>query len=466
MSARAGGTRAGAGALLDRRFAISARGSSVRVEVLGGVTTFVTMSYILVVNPAILTAAGLPFEAVAVATAIAAAISTGAMALACNYPFALASGLGVNALVAFDLVQGRGLEWPVAMAAIVIEGLLAVILVLAGLREAVVRAVPLSLKLAIAAGIGAFIALIGLQQGGIVVNDPSTGLALGDLTGGPALIALGGLAVAIVLVARGARGAILAGIATSTALGLISGVLAPPDGIAQLPSAGDFSTIGVALEPANLADALALTLIPIVFALFMTDFFDTVGTVVGLGRASGLADREGNVPRLRRVLLVDSAAASLGGALGASSQTTYIESGAGIREGARTGLSTLVVALLFALAILFVPLLALAGQQVKLGADQITPAVAPALVIVGYLMIRVVAGIDWDTPEHALPAFLILLGIPFTYSIAAGIGLGVLGYVVAMLARRRVRDIHPIMWVLVPFFVLFFASDWLSAHVL
>jgi adenine/guanine/hypoxanthine permease len=368
--------------------------------------------------------------------------------------------------VAFDLVLGRGLPWPVAMSCIVLEGLLAVILVLAGLREAIVRAVPLELKLAIGVGIGIFIALVGLRDGGIVVNNAATGIGLGDLTSGPALISLAGVFVAAALVARGMRGAILAGIATTTALGLIFGILDGPTGVAELPNSSDFSTIGDALDPSNLADALTWALVPVIFALFMTDFFDTVGTATAVTSSAGLVDKDGGVPRLRRLLLVDSAAAAGGGAMGVSSVTTYVESGAGVAEGARTGLASIVTAALFALAIFFVPIISLVGQDVQVGENTfIHPAVAPALVMVGYLMMRIVADIDWRAPESSIPAFLVIAGIPMTFSIAAGIGLGVIGYVVVMTAQRRAREIHPLMWAIAPFFVAFFAANWLEIHV-
>jgi AGZA family xanthine/uracil permease-like MFS transporter len=451
-----------AASALDRRFRLAERGTSVRTEVLGGLATFLTMSYIVFVNPAILSAAGLPFEAVAVATALAAAGFTAVMGLLTNLPFALASGLGINAIVAFDLILGRELPWPVGMACVVLEGAVAVVLVVAGLREAVVRAVPLDLKLAIGVGIGLFIALVGLREGGIVVNDPATGIGLGDLTAAPPLTALAGLLVAAVLVAREARGALLAGIATATALGLLLGVLEPPGGVVELPGGDDLATIGDALSPDSLGAALSLALVPIVFTLFMTDFFDTVGTAVAVGSAGGLTDREGELPRARRVLLVDSAAALGGGAMGVSSVTTYVESGAGVAEGARTGLASLVTAGLFALTVFLVPLIALVGQGVRVGEATIHPAVAPALVMVGYLMLRLVADIDWGRPESALPAFLIIAGVPLTFSIAAGIGFGVIGYAVAMAARGRAGEVHPLMWALVPLFCAFFAADWLA----
>jgi AGZA family xanthine/uracil permease-like MFS transporter len=452
---------------LERRFRLSERGTSARTEALGGVATFLTMCYILFVNPAILSAAGVPFEAVAVGTALAAAITTLAMGLATNLPFALAPGLGINAVVAFDIILGRGLPWQVGMAVVVIEGVIAVILVLAGLRTAIMEAVPMSLKLAIGVGIGLFITLIGLREGGIVVNDPATGIGVADLTAGPPLIALGGIAVAIVLSVRRVPGAIILGVFASVALGLVFGVLDGPDAVARIPGSDDFSTIGDALAPSNLADALTFSLIPVIFALFMTDFFDTIGTAVALGRSGGMLNERGEVPRTRQLLLVDSGAAALGGAMGASSVTTYVESGAGIAEGGRTGLTALVTAALFALAVFFVPIIALVGQGVPYGGEDslVHPGVAPALVLVGYLMIRIVADIDWSRQEDAIPAFLVIAGIPMTFSIAAGIGFGVIGYVLVMIASARARAVHPLMWLVALLFFGFFTADWLSANV-
>jgi AGZA family xanthine/uracil permease-like MFS transporter len=450
---------------LERRFSLAERGTSVRVEVLGGVATFLTMSYIVFVNPAILSAAGMPFAPVAVATALAAAIFTAVMGLTANLPFALASGLGLNAVVAFDLILGRGLDWPVAMACIVLEGLIALVLVLAGLREAVLRAVPLELKLAIGVGIGLFITLVGLREAGIVVNNPATGIGLGELTGGPPLIALGGVVVAAVLTARGARGSVLAGIVAATVLGLVFGVLEGPAGLLEIPGAGALVTVGDALSASSLEAAVTLALVPVIFTLFMTDFFDTMGTAVAVGSAGGLTDERGELPSTRSVLLVDSAAAIGGGAMGVSSVTTYVESGAGVAEGARTGLASLVTAAMFVLTVFFVPLIAVVGQGVAVGEATIHPAIAPALIMVGYLMLRLVGRIDWERPESALPAFGVIAGVPLTFSIAAGIGFGILLFVLAMVAQGRAREVHPLMWALVPMFLAFFAADWLEGNV-
>jgi adenine/guanine/hypoxanthine permease len=463
--ATASATHTRAESSLERFFAIRQRGTSVRTEVLGGVVTFLTMCYIVFVNPAILGAAHMPVAAVTVATALAAAVATVAMGLLTNLPFALASGLGLNAVVAFDLILGRKLPWPVAMSCIVIEGVIALVLVLAGLREAIMRAIPHEIKLSIGVGIGLFITLVGLRDAGITVNDPATGIGLGELTSGPALVSLGGLLVAVVLTARRMRGAILLGILAATVLGLVFGVMDGPDKLAEIPKSGSFSTIGDALDPANLGDAITWALVPVIFVLFMSDFFDTVGTVVAVSSQGGLLQPDGQVPRLKRVLLVDSGSAAFGGAMGVSSVTTYVESGAGVGEGARTGLASLVTGGLFVLTIFFVPLIALVGQGVTVNKVDLHPATAPALVMVGYLMIRLVGDIDWRRSEAALPAFLTIVGIPMTFSIAAGIGLGVAGYIVAMVAQGRAREIHILMWCLLPMFGAFYASNWLTAHV-
>jgi AGZA family xanthine/uracil permease-like MFS transporter len=451
---------------LATRFKFDERGTTLRTEVLGGVATFLTMSYIVFVNPAILSAAGLPFEAVAVCTALGAALFTALMGLVTNLPFALASGLGLNAVVAFDLIIGRELSPGAAMACIVIEGLIALVLVLAGLREAVVRAVPAPLKLAIGVGIGLFITLVGLREGGITVNHPATGIGLGDLSSGPPLVALAGILVAMCMSAAGRRGAILAGVFASLVLGLIFGVLDGPDGVVDAPGSGSFDIVGDAFSGGAFGDALTVALIPVIFSLFMTDFFDTIGTAYAVGSAGGLVDDKGDLPQTKRLLLVDSAAAAGGGALGVSSITTYVESGAGVGEGARTGFASLVTALLFALCVFFVPIIALVGQEVKVGEDvSLHPAIAPALVMVGFLMLRLVRNIDWSDASTAIPCFLTIVGIPMTFSIAAGIGFGVIGYVAVMVVQGRAREVPLLMWILVPLFIAFFESGWLEAHV-
>jgi AGZA family xanthine/uracil permease-like MFS transporter len=457
----------GSGSRLERYFEIRQRGSTVGREVLGGVVTFLTMAYIVFVNPAILgtEGTGIPIEAVTVGTAVGAAVFTALMGLFTNLPFALASGLGLNAVVAFDLILGRGLDWQVAMACVVIEGLIAVVLVLAGLREAIMRAVPLEIKLSIGVGIGLFITLVGFRDAGITVNNPATGIGLGILTGGAPLVALAGLLTMIVLTARNVKGSILIGIIVATVLGMIFGVLDTPDDVFRTPKGSDFSMFFDPLAPSNLADAITWALVPVIFVLFVSDFFDTIGTAVAVSSAGGLLDETGQPPRLKQLLLVDSAAAAGGGAIGVSSVTTYVESGAGVAEGARTGLASLITAGCFLLTIFFVPLIAVVAQTVIVGDAQLHPAIAPALIMIGFLMIRLVADVDWSRPEAGIPAFFVIAGVPLMFSIAGGIGLGVISYVAVMIARGRAREVHPLMWALVPLFICFFASDWLTKNV-
>src|ERR1700754_2359299 len=357
-------TATASGSALERHFQIRERDSTVRTELLGGFVTFLTMAYIVFVNPAILSAAGMPLTALVVATALAAALFSAVMGFVANLPFALASGLGLNAVVAFDLILGRHLPWPVAMSCVVIEGVVALILVIAGLREAIMRAVPHEIKLSIGVGIGLFIALVGFRDAGITVNDDATGIGLGVLTAGAPLIALAGLLTMIILTARNFRGAILIGILVSTALGLIFGVLDGPEKVAQIPSSSDFSTIGDALKPSNLADALTWALVPVIFVLFVSDFFDTIGTAVAVSSAGGLLDEDGQPPKIRQVLLVDSAAAAGGGGGGGAAVPTYVESGAGVAEGARTGLASVITAACFFVTIFFVPVISVVAQSV------------------------------------------------------------------------------------------------------
>ena len=440
-------------------FKFSERGTNFRTEVLAGLTTFMTMAYIIFVNPAILgtEGTGLPIEGVFFATCVAAAVASIAMGLVANYPLALASGLGLNAIVAFTLILGIGLSWQEAMAVVVVEGVLITVLVLTSLREAVLNAIPNSLKFAIAVGIGLFIAFIGLKNGGLIVQDPATYLKLGDLTQGPVLLAAFGLIVTLALVARGLRGGILVGILVTGAVGMIFGIVPPPTGIVDFRF--DTSTIGGGVLA--VPQVLQISLIPVIFALFMTDFFDTMGTMIAVGQEGDLLDEEGRVPQARRVLLVDSLAAGLGGATGASSVTSYIESGSGVAEGGRTGLTSVVVGLLFLVALPFSPLISVFGGSVPVPGPEegqifVSPVTAPALIVVGFLMMTAVRLIPWDRYDEAIPAFLTILTLPLTFNISYGIGFGFISYVLIKLARGRPRDVHPLLYVAAGLFALAF----------
>ncbi len=431
-------------------FRFSERGTDIRTEILAGLTTFMTMAYIVFVNPAILgtEGTGLPVTGVFFATCVAAAVACIAMGIFANYPVALASGLGLNAIVAFTLILGLGLSWQQAMAVVVLEGLLVTILVLTNLREAVMNAIPMSLKFAIAVGIGLFIAFIGLKNGGIVVQNPATYLALGDFTQGPVVLALFGLVLTLALVARGVRGGILIGILLTGVVGMIFGIVPLPGGVVDFRF--DTSTIGGGVLA--IPEVLQVSLIPVIFALFMTDFFDTMGTVIAVGQEGKLLDEEGRPPRLKRILLVDSLAAAGGGAAGASSVTSYIESGAGVAEGGRTGFTSVVVGLLFLLALPFSPLISVFGGSIPVPGPQgegeifVSPVTAPALIVVGFLMITAVRFIPWDDFDEAIPAFLTILTLPLTFNISYGIGFGFIAYVLIKLSRGKPGEVHPLLY--------------------
>jgi AGZA family xanthine/uracil permease-like MFS transporter len=430
---------------LDARFGCRAAGSSVRVEVVAGATTFMTMAYILFVNGMILAGAGLPPPQVLTATALVAGVMTIAMGAATNYPFAVAPGMGINAAVAGSLVAARGLTGPEAMGVIAAEGLVITILVLVGAREAILDAIPRSLQRAIGAGIGLFLAIIGLVGGGVVRRGagPEPALQLGDLGAARTVVFLVGLGLALILIVRRVRGALLLAILAATALAMILGlapapdqVVAPPDfGLLGQVSTGFFSKLG------------ALGAIVVVFSLMLSDFFDTVGTAVGLGAEGGFLDQDGRLPRMRRVLVVDSLAAVAGGLASTSSATTYIESAAGIADGARTGLASLVTGALFLACMFLAPLAGVVPAE----------ATASALVVVGFLMAGMLADIDWRDLPHAAPAFLTAIVMPFTWSISNGIGAGVIAHVLLMVVAGRIREVHLLLWVVAAAFAAYFA---------
>jgi AGZA family xanthine/uracil permease-like MFS transporter len=428
------------------------------------------MAYILFVNPQILggvtdrDGVGLPFDQVLTVTALVAGVITLAMGLWANYPFALAAGLGLNAFVAFTLVAGQGLTWSEAMGVIVLEGLIIAALVLTGFREAVLNAIPMALKQAIGVGIGLFIAFIGLEAARIVVRpeglDPIVAINR-DLTTLRMLVFTVGFVVTATLVARRTRGALLIGILATTAVAIVineiwgSALLWEETGIGTFPdrviAAPDFSLVGDFsfgfFDVVGIATALALVL-----SVMLSDFFDTMGTVVGLGGEAGLLDREGRLPGINRVLLVDSLAAAAGGAASASSNTTYIESAAGISEGGRTGLTSVVVGGLFLLSLFLSPIAGVIPPE----------ATAPVLVIVGYFMMTLVREIDWGDPGIGIPALLTIILMPFTFSITNGVAAGFLSYTVISLLRGRWRDVHPLMFGVSAVFVWYFLGGYLA----
>jgi len=453
---------------MEQFFKFSERGTDLRTEIIAGLTTFLTMAYIVFVNPGILSAAGVPFEGAATATALGAALMCLAMGFITNRPLALASGMGLNAVVTFSIIgfQQANVPWQVGMSVIFVEGLIIFALVLSGLREAIMNAIPLDLKRAIGVGIGLFITVIGLVEGGIVVPNQATLVSLGDFSQPYVWVTLIGLFAILAFMALGVKGDILWGILVATGAALLLGVTALPKGIVANP---DFSTFFAPFQQVNGSMAITQVFTPAllfaIFAVMLSDFFDTMGTVISVGEQAGFTDAEGNVPGVRNILLVDSAAAATGGLFGASSITTYIESAAGVAEGGRTGLTAIVVGALFAIAAFFSPVVQMigggfaiinterfgsfvaAGFQVPDGTYFAFPITAGALIIVGFLMMKTVREIDWMNLEDAFPAFLTIVGIPLTYNISWGIGLGFISYVVIKLFHKKAAEIHPLMWV-------------------
>jgi len=456
---------------MEKFFKFSERGTDLRTEILAGVTTFLTMAYIVFVNPGILSAAGVPFEGAATATALGAALMCVAMGFISNRPLALASGMGLNAVVTFSIIgfQQANVPWQVGMAVIFVEGLLILLLVLSGLREAIMNAIPLDLKRAIGVGIGLFITVIGLVEGGIIQPNAATVVSLGDFTKPYVWVTLIGLFAILAFMALKVKGDILWGILVATVAALALGVTAlPKDGIVSSP---DFTTFLAPFHQVEGGMALMQIFTPAllfaVFAVMLSDFFDTMGTVISVGEQAGFTDENGQVPGVRNILLVDSAAAATGGLFGASSITTYIESAAGVAEGGRTGVTPIVTGVLFAAAAFFAPIVKMVGgglpipnaerfasfqgavaQEIVTGANFTSfPITAGALIIVGFLMMRTVSEIPWDDLEEAFPAFLTIVGIPLTYNISWGIGLGFISYVLIKLFHNKAKDIHPLMWV-------------------
>jgi len=438
-------------------FKFAERKTDLVTEARAGLTTFMVMAYIIFLNPGILMAGfkdvDPAFTAVSLSagTALIAGLMTIAMGVVGNYPLALAAGLGINGIVAFSLI-GQGLTPAGAMGVILLEGLLVTLLVLVGFREAVMNAVPLALKKAIGAGIGLFILFIGFANGGFVVaNAPATPVTFHLPTAPADFVFWIGLILTVVLWVRKIRAALVISILVTTVIALIAGVTSIPKDFVLTPS---FTTLGH-VDPADVFKKLPLlTAVLIVFTIMLTDFFDTMGTVTGVASEAGLANEDGSVPGVGRVLLVDSIAAAVGGIAGVSSNTTYIESAAGVAEGGRTGFASVVTGVLFLLAIFLSPI---AG---------IIPGVAtaPALILVGYLMFTQVKGIDINDVEDGIPALLTMILMPLTYDITVGIGAGFISWVVIKLVKGKMSAIHPLMWVVAIAFLVFFLQGWIVSY--
>jgi AGZA family xanthine/uracil permease-like MFS transporter len=433
--------------MLERIFHLRAAGSTPGREALGGVTTFLTMAYILAVNPVFLAAAGMPPAGAIVATALSAGFATLLMAFLANYPVALAPGMGMNAFFAYGICLGSHVPWPVALGIVFWAGIVFVVLTVTGARQVLVRAVPEVIKLAGAVGIGLFIAFIGLQHGGLVRADKNTLVAIGDLHAPAALLALFGLAVTIALMAAGSRTAIFWGLAATLVAALATGQVTAPSRLVSMPS---LALPGLQID---LLGALRLEYLPLLLVILFFALFDTLGTLMGLAHQAGLM-QNGELPRIGRALTAD-ALGMVGGALfGTSPVTSYIESGAGVAVGARTGLASVVTGALMLVSLFFTPLVGMISQA---DAHGLTPITAPALILVGTMMMRAVREIEWPDATEALPAFFTILLMPFTFNISHGLAAGIVVYALAKLASGRGREVHWLMYALAVLFVLRYA---------
>ena len=435
--------------MLEKLFRLQESGTTVKREIVAGCTTFMTLSYIIFVQPAVLSAAGMDSGAVMAATCITSALAMVLMALLANYPIALAPGMGHNFYFTFTVCLTLGVSWQNALGAVFIAGVLFILLFFVGLREKVMTILPVSLRNAIPAGIGLLIALVGLEWAGLIVDHPATYVTLGDLKSPPALLSLFGVTVIAILFALKIRGAILIGILASTIVGLITGMVKFQGVVSVPPSiAPTFLQLQI---PNILVDP---KMISVIFIFIFLDLFDTVGTLVGVGQQGGFMV-DGKLPKARQALLSDAVATSAGALLGTSTVTSYIESASGISAGGRTGLTNIVTAALMLLALFFNPLIKMVGAGYPIGENTfLYPIVAPALIIVGSLMLKNVISIDWDDMTESIPAFLTLLLMPLTISITEGIAFGFISYALLKLVTRQGRQVH---WLIYLFAVLFVA---------
>jgi AGZA family xanthine/uracil permease-like MFS transporter len=428
---------------LERRFGLSAQGTSVRTEVLAGFTTFLTMAYIVIVNPAILGQAGMPIAAVAAATCLAAGFGSILMGLIANYPIALAPGMGLNAYFTFTVVKDMGLPWETALGCVFLSGVAFLVLTVAGVRQLIVGAIPRPLFSAVAAGVGLFIAFIGLKEAGIIVANPATTVALGDLTQPTAVLAILGLAIMGGLMVWRVKGAILIGILVAAAAGWALGLakVVPGEyGLAALTATAFKLDIPAAFR---LNGGAGMAIAEVIFVFLFVDLFDNVGTLVAVTKKAGLVQPDGAIPRLNRILTADSIATIGGSLAGTSTVVSYIESASGVAAGGRTGLTAIVVGLLFLLTLFFAPWV----QAIP------AAATAPALIIVGSMMVGALADIDWDDPGVAIPAFLTVIAIPLTFSIANGLAFGITAFAVLKLVRGQARPGDWLLFVLATLFV-------------
>jgi adenine/guanine/hypoxanthine permease len=435
------------GTVIDRLFQLTAHNTTVRTEIVAGITTFLAMAYIIFVQPAVLSAAGMDFGAVMVATCLASALATLLMGLLANYPIAVAPAMGHNFYFAFTVCVSMQVPWQIALGAVAIAGLIFILTATVGLRERLIVVIPTSLKHAMAVGIGLLVASIGLQWGGVIVDSPGTLVTLGRLSAPATLLTVFGLVVVGILLARGIPGALLIGMLASTVAGLATGLVRYQGVIGAPPS------ISPTLLQLNLTGALSGAMVPVILIFFFLALFDSVGTLVGVASHAGLL-RGGTLPRARQALLADAVGTVTGAALGTSTVTAYIESSTGVAAGGRTGLANVVTATLFLLSLFFHPLVKMIGGGYAAGGNLVLyPVVAPALILVGTLMIGSVREIAWDDLTEAIPAFLTMILMPLTVSITEGIAWGFIAYAVLKLATGRSREAHPLVYLFAGLFI-------------
>jgi len=432
--------------MLNKMFHLDTHQTTVGTELFAGLTTFLTMAYIIFVNPDILSIAGMDKNAVFVATCLAAAFGSLVMGFYANYPIALAPGMGLNAFFTFGVVKGMGVSWEIALAAVLVSGVIFVILSVLPVREWIINSIPKSQKLAIAAGIGLFLGFIGLKSAGLVVDHPATLVQMGDLISLKVLLAVVGFIVIVALDYKKIPGAIIIGILLVAIVGMITGLAKPPAAIVSMPP--DPSPTFLALDLAGFFKLAGATMLILVFSFLLVDMFDTAGTLIGLGHQAKMLDKDGNLPNIGKALVADSSATVAGAVFGTSSTTSYIESASGIRAGGRTGLTAVAAAGFFLLALFFAPVATSVPAF----------ATAPAIVFVACMMARGLAEIDWDDVTEFVPGVITALTMPLTFSIATGIGLGFISYVGIKLACGRLGDISAAMWVVSITFLIYFLA--------
>lgn len=429
--------------MLDKFFKITENKSTLRTEIIAGITTFMTMVYILAVNPGILSATGMDKDAVFTATALSAIIATLVMALVAKLPFALAPGMGLNAFFAFTVVLGMGYSWEFALTAVFLEGIIFIILTAFNIRELIVNSIPINLKHAVSVGIGLFIAFIGLKGTGLIVDHPATLVGLGDMRNPAVLVGLAGVIIIGILLAKKVKGAILVGILASTIIGIFVGITVIPENFSLVSLPPSIKPIFFKFD---FSQVFTLDMLIVLFTFLFVDMFDTVGTLVGVSSKADMLDKDGNVPRAKQALFADAIGTTVGAMLGTSTVTTYVESAAGVAEGGKTGMTALTVAGMFVLALFFAPIFMIIPAA----------ATAPALIIVGLFMISPIMKIDLDDFTESIPAFFTIIMMPLTYSIAEGIVFGMLSFVILKLLTGRYKEIKPIMYIIAILFLIKF----------